>query len=266
MVNAERREPRLTETMRTKDQVMQDLWDESFRDQAAAGAYNTAPVEAIVRFISHYLRAHHPDPSGRRNLRFLEVGSGAGPNLLWVAEKGIEVNGVDISPSALEICRQIFEKRGLTNNLGNLEHGSATALPFEDGSLNGVLESCVFQHLARQDREQAFREVVRVLKPGGVFIGHMIARGHSTYQANQGMDLDGDPGTLILDNEEANGKVQLESIGLAHFFAKEEYAGLLEGCSVIDPCETTYELPKEEARRRGYDYYRQAMWIVYALK
>jgi hypothetical protein len=35
---------------------------------------------------------------------------------------------------------------------------------------------------------------------------------------------------------------------------------------VIDPCETTYELPREEAQRRGYDYYRQAMWVVYAVK
>jgi hypothetical protein len=41
---------------------------------------------------------------------------------------------------------------------------------------------------------------------------------------------------------------------------------LLKGCSVIDPCETTYELPREEAQRRGYDHYRQAMWIVYAVK
>ncbi|MBM86643.1 MAG: hypothetical protein CMM47_11555 [Rhodospirillaceae bacterium] len=256
----------MSETIGVRDQEMQDLWEESFRDQVAADAYNTAPVEAIVRFISHYLRAHHPDRSGRCNLRFLEVGSGAGPNLLWVAENGIEVNGVDISPSALEICRQNFEMRGLTDFLGRLEHGSATTLPFEDGSLDGVLESCVFQHLAREDREQAFREVVRVLKPGGVFIGHMIACGHSTYQAKQGMDLDGDPGTLILDQVEENGKVHLESIGLAHFFSEEEYAGLLKGCSVIDPCETTYELPKEEALRRGYDYYRQAMWVVYALK
>ena len=37
-----------------------------------------------------------------------------------------------------------LETRGLANLLGRLEHGSATALPFEDGTLDGVLESCVF--------------------------------------------------------------------------------------------------------------------------
>jgi SAM-dependent methyltransferase len=260
------RELIMASEMTSRDQAMQDLWDESFRDQVAMGAYNTAPVEALVRFVSHYLRARHPDPESHRNLRFLEVGSGAGPNLVWLAEKGIEVNGVDISPSALEICRRVFKARGLGDRLGALEHASATALPFADNSLDGVLESCVFQHLNKQDREQAHAEVVRVLKPGGVFVGHMISRAHTTYQAKEGQENPEDPGTLFLETEASKGKVHLESIGLAHFFAKEEYTDLLAGCSVIDPCETTYELPREEAERRGYEHYRQAMWIVYAVK
>ena len=256
----------MTQKMTARDQAMQELWDESFRDQIASGAYNTAPVEALVRFISHYLRDRYPDPASHRALRFLEVGSGAGPNLVWLAEKGIEANGVDISPSAVDLCRQVFEKRGLATRLGRLEHASATALPFEGNSMDGVLESCVFQHLNKQDREQAHTEVVRVLKPGGVFVGHMISRAHTTFQAKKHQENPEDPGTLDLERDASSGKVHLESIGLAHFFAKEEYTDLLKGCSVIDPCETTYELPREEAQRRGYDHYRQAMWIVYAVK
>jgi SAM-dependent methyltransferase len=249
-----------------RDRAMQDLWDESFRDQIASAAYNTAPVEGLVRFVSHYLRARYPDTASQQGLRFLEVGSGAGPNLVWLAEKGIEANGVDISPSAVDLCRQVFERRGISNRLGRLEHGSATSLPFEDNSLDGVLESCVFQHLNKMDREKAHTEVVRVLKPGGVFVGHMISNQHSTYLAKRHQENPEDPGTLDLETDASPGKVHLESIGLAHFFAKEEYQSLLKGCTVIDPCETIYELPREEAERRGYEYYRQAMWIVYAIK
>jgi SAM-dependent methyltransferase len=256
----------MAEQMTARDRAMQDLWDESFRDQVASSAYNTAPVEGLVRFVSHYLRARYPDTDTHRNLRFLEVGSGAGPNLVWLAEKGIEANGVDISPSAVDLCRQVFEMRGISNRLGRLEHASATALPFEDDSLDGVLESCVFQHLNKEDREKAHAEVVRVLKPGGVFVGHMISDQHTTYLAKKHQENPEDPGTLNLETDASPGKVHLESIGLAHFFAREEYQTLLKGCSVIDPCETTYELPREEAQRRGYDYYRQAMWVVYAVK
>ena len=256
----------MTHQMTARDQAMRDLWDESFRDQIASAAYNTAPVEGLVRFVSHYLRAHYPNTADHRQLRFLEVGSGAGPNLVWLAEKGIEANGVDISPSAVTLCRQVFERRGIADRLGRLEHASATALPFEDNTLDGVLESCVFQHLNKQDRETAHAEVVRVLKPGGVFVGHMISNRHTTYLAKKDQENPEDPGTLDLETDASPGRVHLESIGLAHFFAKEEYQGLLKGCSVIDPCETTYELPLEEAQRRGYDHYRQAMWIVYAVK
>jgi SAM-dependent methyltransferase len=265
-LNGTSRERAMAQQMPARDQAMQDLWDESFRDQIASGAYNTAPVEALVRFVSHYLRDRYPDAARHRGLRFLEVGSGAGPNLVWLAEKGIEANGVDISPSAVKLCRQVFEARGMADRLGRLEHASATALPFEDNSLDGVLESCVFQHLNREDRAKAHAEVVRVLKPGGLFVGHMISNQHSTYLAKKHQENPADPGTLDLETDASPGKVHLESIGLAHFFAKEEYADLLKGCSVIDPCETTYELPGEEAKRRGYDYYRQAMWIVYAVK
>ena len=69
--------------------------------------------------------------------------------------------------------------------------------------------------------------------------------------------------TIIVRNKE---KINLEDIGLTHFFTKSEYKKLLKGCSIINPCESVYDLPKEEANRRGYDHYKHAMWIVYAVK
>ena len=70
----------------------------------------------------------------------------------------------------------------------------------------------------------------------------------------------------LMNSKNTKEKINLEDIGLAHFFAKKEYKELLRGCSIIDPCESLYRLPKVEASRRGYDYYQHAMWIVYAVK
>tara|TARA_A100001035_G_scaffold177391_1_gene140831 strand:+ start:2932 stop:3141 length:210 start_codon:yes stop_codon:yes gene_type:complete len=69
-----------------------------------------------------------------------------------------------------------------------------------------------------------------------------------------------------LNRDNIKEKISLEDIGLTHFFTKSEYKKLLKGCSIINPCESVYELPKEEANRRGYDHYKHAMWIVYAVK
>jgi SAM-dependent methyltransferase len=245
--------------------AMQHTWDTSFQDQVAAAAYNTAPVEALVRTVSHHLRGRVA-PKDYGQLSYLEVGCGAAPNLIWLAERGIAVSGVDISPTALDLARQNFARRGLQDRIRRLEHGSATALPFADGSFDGALESCVFQHLARADRAGAFAEVVRVLKPGGIFVGHMLNRRHSTFVAQRAHELAEDPGTVQLKSDRVANKFDLETIGLAHFFAREEFAGLLRGCATVDPCELTYELPREESERRGYARYMQAMWIVYAVK
>jgi SAM-dependent methyltransferase len=242
---------------------MKDNWESSFAEQVKAGAFNTAPVESLVRSISYYLRDRRPD-NDFSNLRFLEMGCGAGPNLIWLAQKGIRVSGADISPLALDLCRQTFLSHDLENMIDDLVETSVDQTPWPDGHFDGILESCVFQHLDKETRERAFAEVRRLLKPGGLFCGYMLAQGHSVYQQKKESEQADDPGTLIL--EEGGSRFYLTDIGLSHFFKADEYDRLLEGFSIVDPCLTEYFLPQFEARKRGYDQYKQSMWAVYAVK
>lgn len=243
---------------------MRETWETSFAEQVARQAYNTAPVEALVRSVSYYLRDRHARESLDR-LHFAEMGCGAGPNLVWLAEKGIRVSGVDIAPTALELARGNLEERGLADRVERLIEGSVSHVPeLPDASLDGIVESCVYQHLAREDRLAAFRELDRLIKPGGVFVGHMLDQGHTVFQQHSDQQLEDDPGTLML--EEGGSNVYLTNIGLSHFFTKDEFRDLLPGWSVVDPCLSQYEIPKSEARKRGYDSYLQSMQIVYAIK
>jgi hypothetical protein len=106
--------------------------------------------------------------------------------------------------------------------------------------------------------------VDRVVKPGGVFVGHMLEQGHTVFQNRSAEQLEEDPGTLML--EEGKSKFYLTNIGLSHFFNADEIKGLFPGWSVVDPCLSTYYLPKSEAEKRGYPEYLQSMLIVYAIK
>jgi len=245
------------------DDTMRAVWEESFAEAIARSAYNTAPVEALIRNVAYYLRDRHPD-GDYSGLRFLEMGCGAGPNLLWLAEKGIRVSGVDISPTALDLARGLLAESGHSELSEEFIEASVSDVPLPDESFDGILESCVFQHLPREDRDRAFAEVGRLLKPGGLFVGNMLGDNHTIYRGKQGEDLEDDPGTLIL--EDGSSKIHLSDIGLSHFFSKDEYDGLLGGFSTVDPCPSEYELPREEASRRGYDSYLQSMWTVYAIK
>jgi SAM-dependent methyltransferase len=250
-------------TSNDRNIVMKQLWETSFRAQIATQAYNTAPVEAVIRTVAYYLRARYSSKE-ERHLHFLEMGCGAGPNLAWLARRGIRVSGVDISPTALSLCLDHLRRTGVEDRIGVLWEGSVTETPFPDESVDGVIEACVFQHLPKPERQQAFAEVVRVLKPGGVFVGYMLDQGHTTFQQKRSEQLPDDPGSLLLYDNRSN--FYLTNIGLAHFFLQEEYPELLKGCSMIDPCLTTYYLPREEARKRGYESYLQSMWTVYAVK
>src|SRR5215472_11662436 len=100
----------------TSTPEMKQLWEESFHEQIARQAYNTAAVEALVRCISYYLRDRH-SLEQQRALHFLEMGCGAGPNLLWLAAKGIQVSGVDIAPNALELARRNLEHAGFRDRI-----------------------------------------------------------------------------------------------------------------------------------------------------
>ena len=241
---------------------MKAVWETSFQHQIARGAYNTAPVEALVRTVAYHLRARY-QPDDYPNLHFCEAGCGAGPNLRWLAEKGIKVSGVDISGQALQLAHELLDGSG---RVGQLLEGSVTELPFADETFDGVLEACVFQHLTRDERKKAFNEVRRVLKPGGIFVGYQLGDRHTTFQAQRDRELPDDPGTVQLVDESNKSGFNLETIGLAHFFSRGEYADLLDGFSVKEPLDSTYELPAEEAQRRGYDHYLQHMWIVHAVK
>jgi SAM-dependent methyltransferase len=250
--------------MSSQDQAMRETWETSFAEQVARQAYNTAPVEALVRSVSYHLRDRY-EGQDLGDLHFCEMGCGAGPNLIWLAEKGMRVSGVDIAPTALDLARENLEARGLGDRVGHLIEGSVSHVSdLPDTSLDGIVESCVYQHLPREDRLAAFAEIDRLVKPGGVFVGHMLDQGHTVFQQHSGEQLEGDPGTLML--EEGGSNVYLTNIGLSHFFTKDEYRELLPGWSVVDPCLSQYEIPRSEARKRGYESYLQSMQIVYAIK
>lgn len=243
---------------------VREHWEESFGEQRRIAAFNTAPVEAVVRTIAYYLR-HRASAIDPRTLRFVELGCGAGSNLVWIARRGIRVSGVDISPTALDLARAAIDQAGVADRLEDLAEASVASVPFDSETFDGVIEACVFQHLAQADRARAFAEVRRLLKPGGVFVGYMLDVGHTVFQAHRAEQMADDPGTLMLADSNQS-RVHLTNIGLSHFYRREEIIGLLDGFSVVDPCATSYALPGEEAERRGYREYVQSMWTVYAIK
>ncbi|MBX7168146.1 MAG: class I SAM-dependent methyltransferase [Pirellulales bacterium] len=95
---------------------------------------------------------------GWRTEPILDAGCGTGRNL---AELGnpLQHVGVDLSPDALEFCRQ----RGLTN----VRQADVAQLPFDDGSFAAVVSTSVLYHQWVPDPGRVLDEFRRVLRTGG---------------------------------------------------------------------------------------------------
>ena len=96
----------------------------------------------------------------------LDLGSGAGHDLLAAAEAvgpTGRVIGVDMTDAMLEAARKF------TAGYRNIElrKGIIEDMPVEDASVDWVISNCVINLSPEKDR--VFREIARVLKPGGRF-------------------------------------------------------------------------------------------------
>ena len=114
----------------------------------------------------HFEKLHHllrlVDFDGYRGKRVLDVGCGAGTDLVRFAKGGALVSGVDISPSAVALARQNFSQQSLE---ADLREADGEHLPYADGTFDLVFAHGVLQYTP--DSRALVEECRRVLKPGG---------------------------------------------------------------------------------------------------
>ena len=109
--------------------------------------------------------------------RLLEVPVGTGilTMPLYRTLPDADVTCLDYSPDMMAQAREKAERMGLKNV--TFRQGDVGALPFEDASFDAVLSLNGFH--AFPDKEAAYREVFRVLKPGGMFCGCFYVSGQN---------------------------------------------------------------------------------------
>lgn len=98
----------------------------------------------------------------------IDLGSGAGNDCFIAREETGEsgrVIGIDFAPRMLARARANATKRGFTNV--EFWEGDIENMPLPDKTADVVVSNCVLNLLPRKDR--IFREIYRVLKPGGHF-------------------------------------------------------------------------------------------------
>ncbi len=183
----------------------------------------------------------------------LEIGAGTGFFSLNLRQAGVldEEHITDISPGMVDAAKRNAERLGFT-----IEGRTADAeqLPYDDGTFDVVVGHAVIHHLP--DVEQAFREMLRVLKPGGRVVicgeptryGDFIARRLSRATWWAATRLTHLP--VVRERwarprqelDESSRAAALESVVDLHTFDPDELARTVERAGGADVRTTTEEL------------------------
>ncbi|HYL83800.1 MAG TPA: class I SAM-dependent methyltransferase [Candidatus Angelobacter sp.] len=103
----------------------------------------------------------------RPKLHLLDVGSGiGGPARYFAAENGCKVTGIDLTEEFVLVAKSLTRRTKL-DHLVEFHQASALALPFEPATFDRAYMIHVGMNIS--DKAALYREVRRVLKPGGFF-------------------------------------------------------------------------------------------------
>jgi SAM-dependent methyltransferase len=131
------------------------------------GPDDLAPLDEFHQGGRVATEAFAPRLGLQHGMRLLDVGSGlGGPARYFARHHGCVVTGIDLTEELVTVARALTRRLGMEGTV-RFEQGSALAMPFPAGSFDAASLIHVGMNIA--DKGQLFREVKRVLVPGGVF-------------------------------------------------------------------------------------------------
>ncbi len=109
--------------------------------------------------------------------RLLDIGCGWGSLLIHAAEHhGVRGVGVTLSPSQAQLARERIEAAGLSDRI---EIRVSDYREITDGPFDKIASVGMYEHVGHAELEAYARTLHALLRPGGLFLNHGIARLHS---------------------------------------------------------------------------------------
>jgi SAM-dependent methyltransferase len=133
----------------------QEYWDERYSGEPV---WSGNPNPLLVRYAS-----------GLTPGTALDVGSGEGGDVIWLATQGWTVTGADISPVVLRRSAEAAAQAG-PDIAARITWQQADLLSWQPPEQWFDLVSAQFVHLPRREREDLHRRLAAAVRPGGTLL------------------------------------------------------------------------------------------------
>jgi 2-polyprenyl-3-methyl-5-hydroxy-6-metoxy-1,4-benzoquinol methylase len=199
------------------DGCMTEFWEASFMQKQTMWGFE--PADSAILTKDFFLEKEVKD--------ILLPGIGYGRNAKVFTDNGINVTGIEISETAIDLAKQ--------NGLDlNIFHGSVTDMPFDNKLYDGIFSYALLHLLDQHDREKFIKDCYNQLKPNGNMIFTTISKDAPMY-----------------GNGKQLGKDYFEVFeGVKMFFydtesVSQEFGnyGLLEVSEIVEPHKNTEDKP-----------------------
>ena len=105
--------------------------------------------------------------------KVLDIGCGNGKTISALINMGMDVTGLDFSPSAIDYCVKTFGDKA------KFTIAECDRIPFPNDSFDAVTAVHILEHLDDRQLSDTVKEVQRVLAPGGKVFVRAFAVGDS---------------------------------------------------------------------------------------
>ena len=180
-------------------------WNQILRDKWYS---QEEPDELVVSFVTLLKEKN-------KKARVLDLGCGAGRNLICMASQRFEAHGLEISDTGITFSKERLKKRNLK---AYVVKSDMHLLPFISSCFDAVICLFTIYHQKLKGIQETISEIHRVLRKGGILLTNF----HSKRSGMYGKGVKAEKDTFTRQNGPEKGVAH-------HFTDKEEIMKLLKG-------------------------------------
>lgn len=198
-------------------------YDKLYEQRVARAKY---PNEMLIRFINSKFRYSYEQ---RKSLKILDLGSGTGRHLVYLAQEGFDSYGIEGSANGASTAKEWLNQEGLN---ATILVDSFKKIQLDDNQFDAVIDIASVQHNEFDDIKNIVDEIYRVLKPGGYAFSYTKNKADSLY--SQSVVVDGRNRIISAEAEKADTNLIL------CFLSKSELRKLFSKFSMVNIEEETW--------------------------